>query len=72
MQVQLHIPQVKSSTLTIDLPESFMNHQVEIIIKTLDDDPLPKRKPHPDIAGKLQVYGDIIDSVPEGDWNLPR
>lgn len=30
-----------------------------------------RRTPHPDIAGKLGVFGDIIDSVPAADWDLP-
>lgn len=30
------------------------------------------RKPHPEIAGKAKILGNIIDSVSESDWNLPR
>lgn len=29
------------------------------------------RQPHPDIAGKTKIMGDIIDTVPESEWNLP-
>jgi len=32
----------------------------------------PRRRPHPDIAGKLQILGDIISSAPETDWNLSK
>lgn len=32
----------------------------------------PRRKPHPDIAGKTRISGDIISCVPESDWNLPK
>lgn len=28
------------------------------------------RKPHPDIAGKSTILGNIIDTVPDTDWNL--
>jgi len=30
------------------------------------------RRPHPDIAGKLKVLGNIQDSVGETDWFPPR
>lgn len=29
-------------------------------------------QPHPDIAGRVQIHGDLLDSAPEQDWNLPR
>ncbi|MEM8505055.1 MAG: hypothetical protein AAF716_18110 [Cyanobacteria bacterium P01_D01_bin.1] len=28
-----------------------------------------KRQPHPDIAGKMKITGDIFDSIPAADWN---
>ena len=31
-----------------------------------------RRTPHPDIAGKTRIMGDIISSLAESDWNLPR
>ena len=31
-----------------------------------------RRTPHPDIAGKTRIKGDIISCVAESDWNLPR
>lgn len=41
-------------------------------------EPLPRcqnlqqrRRPHPDIAGKIQILGDIINTVSEKDWDLP-
>lgn len=33
---------------------------------------VPRRIPHPDIAGKTRIMGDIISCVAESDWNLPR
>ncbi len=30
------------------------------------------RIPHPDIAGKTRILGDITSSVAESDWNLPK
>jgi hypothetical protein len=33
---------------------------------------VPHRIPHPDIAGKTRILGDIISCVAESDWNLPK
>jgi hypothetical protein len=30
------------------------------------------RVPHPDICGKMTIMGDIINSVPESLWDLPK
>ncbi|MDP1996144.1 MAG: hypothetical protein Q8J90_03000 [Gallionella sp.] len=30
------------------------------------------RQPHPDIIGKTKIIGNIIDAVPECEWNLPK
>ncbi len=55
------------------LPKLPPNKQLEIILLVLDDvherQP-PHRSPHPDIAGKTRILGDIISSVPETDWDL--
>ncbi len=49
------------------------NTQLEIIL--LKDETGYKavskhRSPHPDIKGKIDIYGDIISSVPETAWDL--
>jgi hypothetical protein len=72
MQVQRQILEVTSRHVTIELPASFVNHQVEIIALTVDEDRPAPRRPHPDIAGKVRILGDIISSAPEPDWDLPR
>ena len=28
------------------------------------------QKPHPDLAGQVQIKGDIFDSIPEHDWEI--
>ncbi|MEA1968356.1 MAG: hypothetical protein U9N77_09060 [Thermodesulfobacteriota bacterium] len=33
---------------------------------------VPRRTPHLDIAGKTRIIGDIMNSVIESDWNLPK
>ena len=72
MQVERRFEQVKNQQVIIELPESFIDHKVEIIVLTVDEETTPSRRPHPDIAGKMQIVGDILTSVPEADWDLPR
>ncbi len=72
MQVERRFEQVKNRQVLIELPESFVDHQVEIIVLTVDEEATPSRRPHPDIAGKMQIVGDILTSVPEADWDLPQ
>ena len=68
MQVERRFEQVKNQQVIIELPESFIDHKVEIIVLTVDEEATPSRRPHPDIAGKMQIVGDILTSVPEADW----
>ncbi|OGR06172.1 MAG: hypothetical protein A2511_14230 [Deltaproteobacteria bacterium RIFOXYD12_FULL_50_9] len=72
MQVQRLFEKVNNRNLLIELPESFINHQVEVIVLTVDDEKLKSRRPHPAIAGKIQICGDIFESTPESYWDLPR
>jgi hypothetical protein len=72
MQVQRQILEVTRREVTIELPPSFVNHQVEIIALTIDEERPGRRRPHPDIAGKVQIRGDILSGVPEPDWDLPQ
>ncbi len=72
MQVEHRFTEVKSRTLLIELPESFVNHQVEVIVQTVDEVEQPKRRPHPDIAGKMRIVGDVLATAPFADWDLPK
>ena len=55
------------------LPKLPANHRVEAIFLVLDEVKEPvRRRPHPDIAGKMKIVGDILESVPESDWDLPQ
>jgi hypothetical protein len=71
MEMERVIVELAGRQVVLDLPASFENHRVEIIARTLDDEPPSTRGPHPSIAGKVKTHGDIFDSVPEGDWELP-
>ena len=72
MQVQRQVLEVTERQFLIELPESFINHRIELIALTLDDESVaaPKRRcPHPEIAGKGRTLGDLIAPiVDEGDW----
>jgi len=50
------------------------NKQVEAIFLVISDGGQQEspRQPHLDIAGKIKITGNIIDTAPETDWNLPR
>jgi hypothetical protein len=67
MQVQRQFVEVKDRRVVIELPASFVNHRVELIALTVDED-LPvkaktRRQPHPDIAGKGKTLGDLVTPV---------
>ena len=73
MQVKRQFVDVKDSRILIELPASFVNHRVELIALTVDED-MPasaksRRQPHPDIAGKGKTLGDLVSQiVDEADW----
>ena len=74
MQVQRLIEMVTSPRLVIDLPSSFVNHRVEILVVTLDEsEPAQlrkKRTPPPQFVGKVRELGDVMSSVPPADWGI--
>jgi hypothetical protein len=66
MQVVRQLIEAKQPQVVIELPESFINHQVEVIALTVDEDEpeMPKRRrPHPDIAGKGWTLDDLVSPV---------
>lgn len=72
MQAQRQFLDITQRNVSIELPESFVNRRVEVIVLTVDEDvpSAPKqRRPHPDIAGKGRTLGNLIDPVvAEDDW----
>lgn len=72
MQVQRQIIDVDDTRVVIELPASFVNHRVEVIALTVDEEQPPKpprRTPSPAIFGKGRTLGDIVGPIvdPE-DW----
>jgi hypothetical protein len=57
-QVPLLPPNKKLEAIFLVLPES---EQTTLY-----------RQPHPDIAGKTKIMGNVIDAAPEAEWNLPK
>ena len=72
MQVERQFVEVKQRQIVIELPESFINHRIEVIALTVDEDEpdLSKhRRPHPKIAGKGRTLGDLVNPVVDDtDW----
>jgi hypothetical protein len=54
-----------------DLPRLPPNQRIEAIFLVLDDtaDRPRCRQPHPDIAGKVEILGDVLSSAPAEDWH---
>lgn len=51
------------------------NKQLEAIFLVISDNTPAaaiRRVPHPDIAGKILIHGDIMNSEPFSSWDLPR
>ena len=73
MQVQRQFLDITSRQILIELPESFVNHRIELIALTLDDATdstvSKQRRPHPCIAGKGRTLGDLLEPLmDEGEW----
>ena len=73
MQVQRKIIDVQGTQVLLELPQSFVNHRVEVIALTVDEEPtkaMPRRRPSPAIFGKGRTLGDLISPIvdPE-DWS---
>ena len=74
MQVLRKIIDVHDTQVLLELPESFVNHRVEVIALTVDEEPAPpaasRRRPSPAIFGKGKTLGDLINPIvdPE-EWS---
>ena len=74
MQIQRILQTVDTQNLVIQVPVSFVNRQVEILVITLDESeaktPLRRRAPPLSLLGQAKDKGDVISSVPAGDWGI--
>ncbi|MEQ1740535.1 MAG: hypothetical protein ABL884_11585 [Methyloglobulus sp.] len=74
MQIQRILQTVDTQNLVIQVPASFVNRQVEILVITLDES-IPnqtqrRRVPPQQLAGRVTEKGDVITSVPAEDWGI--
>lgn len=73
MQVQRQIIDVHDTQVVLELPQSFVNHRVEVIALTVDEvsQNVPTRRmPSPAIAGKGRTLGDLIAPIVDAeDWS---
>jgi hypothetical protein len=63
--------------IVIDLPAAMHGRRFEVIVLPMvEDQPAPspaRRRPHPSLAGKTEIVGDIMaPAVPEEDWDALR
>lgn len=74
MEVKRLIKKVRTSQLNINLPPSFINRDLEILIITLDkpgqSEKKRKRKPPVELAGKIEECGDVMNSAPLSEWGI--
>jgi hypothetical protein len=58
------------------VPKLPPNKKLEAIFLVISDDAVSmaafRRVPHPDIAGKVIIKGDIMSSAPSSSWDLPE
>jgi hypothetical protein len=73
MQIQRTIQVLDTPRLVIELPASFVNQRIEVLVITLDEsEPKPtqkRRAPPPQMAGRVKELGDVLSSVPPEDWS---
>lgn len=74
MQIQRILQTVDTQNLVIQVPASFVNRQVEILVITLDESVHLQsqrcRVPPQQLAGRVKEKGDVISSVPAEDWGI--
>ncbi len=54
------------------LPANKKYEAIFLVIEDLSEKRVSERKPHSNIAGKIELKGDIFNTVPKSDWDLPQ
>jgi hypothetical protein len=65
MQVERRFEQVKDRRVLIELPDSFNNYRVEIIILTTDDAPPAHRRPIPTLPANSKFMAIFLTRFPK-------
>jgi hypothetical protein len=74
VQAERLILETDSAGNVKNLPKLPPNTRLELIFLVLEESgslPARRRQPHPDIAGRVKILGDVISTVPATDWDLP-
>ncbi len=58
----------------VGVPQLPENRRIEAIFLILDEkiSPQKKRRPASELAGRVTITGDIVDSVPFSSWDFPK
>ena len=74
METRRFITKASSSQIRIDLPDSMVNREIEILVIALEEatDKKQKRKRRPpiELAGKVKEMGNVMESAPLSDWGI--
>ncbi len=72
MLAERQIMTLTSPQLLIDLPKSFANRRVEVLVLALDEmvPVIKKRTPPPELAGRVREKGDVMTSTSPLDWGI--
>jgi len=74
MEIKRIIKKVYTSQLCIDLPPSFIDRDIEILIIPQDEPTLSgkkrKRKPPVELKGKVKERRDVMRSASLSDWGM--
>jgi hypothetical protein len=58
----------------IPVPKAMQHHRLEVVLLPLDEastaQPIRKRTPPLQFAGRVKELGDIMQSIPAEDWDL--
>ena len=54
------------------LPANKRYEAIFLVIEDLPGEENVKRKPHSQIAGNIKFLGDVVNTCPEADWDLPE
>lgn len=54
------------------LPANKKYEAIFLVIEDLSEKQVVERKPHFNIAGKIQLKGDIFNTVSKNDWDMPE
>lgn len=70
MQARRVVLETDPSGRLVGVPELPGNRRIEAIFLILEDDVAPcRRRPHSGLSQKFQICGNVMESVPETDWN---